>query len=253
MRIPVVAGNWKMHKSFEEGLSLASEVIPMVQDEMHHKAEIVLCVPYIHLAAIARLADGTKTKVGAQDCSTETQGAYTGQVSAGQILSTGAKYVIIGHSERRQYNHETASQLTLKVKQALSAGLTPIFCCGEPLEIRQSGNFLDFVAQQLTDSLFELTPADFEKLIIAYEPIWAIGTGLNASNDQAQEMHAHLRNHLKSKFGNLADGMRILYGGSVKASNAAELFACPDVDGGLVGGASLASREFTDIVKCAQG
>lgn len=252
MRIPVVAGNWKMHKTFEEGLSLASEVIPMVQDEMHHKAEVVLCVPFIHLSAIARLADGTRTLVGAQDCSNQTQGAFTGQVSAGQIASTGAKYVIIGHSERRQYNQESAQELTQKAKQALAAGLTPIFCCGEPLEIRQGGNYLEYVAQQLTDSLFGLEGSDFEKLIIAYEPIWAIGTGLTASNDQAQEMHAFLRKHLATKFGNLADSMRILYGGSVKATNATELFACPDVDGGLVGGASLASREFTEIVKCAR-
>jgi triosephosphate isomerase len=191
-----------------------------------------------------------KVFIAAQNCSQHSSGAYTGEVSVSMLKSTGVKFVIIGHSERRQYFNETNNQLAQKVDLALAEDLTPIFCCGEPLEIREDGSFFDYVCNQLTESLFHLTREQISSLVIAYEPIWAIGTGKTATAQQAQDMHAKIRAHLASQYGDeIANEISILYGGSCKPDNAKELFANPDVDGGLIGGASLNARDFVDIAK----
>ena len=251
MRKNIVAGNWKMNKTLEEGITLASEIVNMVKDEVRDDTTVVLNPPFIHLNSIHHLVkNAPKVFLGAQNCNDHASGAYTGEVSVDMLRSVGVDYVILGHSERREYYKESNELLTKKVNLVLEKGLTPIFCCGESLEIRQEGSYVEFVSNQLTDSLFHLTQEDFSKIVIAYEPIWAIGTGVTASSDQAQEMHAALRAHLASKYGKtIADETSILYGGSCKPDNANELFANPDVDGGLIGGASLTSRDFVDIVK----
>jgi len=251
MRKKIVAGNWKMNKDLEAGLSLASEVINMVADEYHGTGIAILCTPFVHLHSVSKLLAGnTKVALAAQNCSQYQSGAYTGEISVEMIKSVGATWVVLGHSERREYFNETDALLLEKTKTVLGAGLNPIFCCGEPLAIREGGEYLNYVKDQLTHGLFALSAEDFSKIVIAYEPIWAIGTGLTASPEQAQEMHAALRTHIAAHYGaEIAENTSILYGGSVKASNAKELFSCPDVDGGLVGGASLQSREFTEIVK----
>lgn len=251
MREQIVAGNWKMNNDIHQGMKLASEIINMVQDEVRGPAKAVLAPPFIHLTNVARLIEGSEhISLSAQNCSDHSSGAYTGEISVDMIKSTGAEYVIIGHSERREYYNESNEQLKTKVDLALEAGLTPIFCCGETLETRESGNHFGFVCNQLTESLFHLSETQFSKLVLAYEPIWAIGTGKTASTEQAQEMHAQLRGHLAGHYSNeVADNTSILYGGSCKPSNAPELFACADVDGGLIGGASLSSRDFVDIIK----
>jgi triosephosphate isomerase len=190
--------------------------------------------------------------VGAQNCSEHESGAYTGEVSAPMLKSMNIPYVIVGHSERRQYFGEDGKLLAKKVDIALKHGLTPIFCCGEPLEVREKNEHEKLVKQQVEESLFHLDAASLQKVVIAYEPVWAIGTGKTATAQQAQDMHAVIRKHLATKFEQpVADKIQILYGGSVNAANAKELFACPDVDGGLVGGASLKSREFTEVIKGA--
>jgi len=240
-----------MNKTLEEGITLASEIINMVADEVQDDTLVVLNPPFIHLNSIYHLVkDAPKVFLGAQNCNDHDSGAYTGEVSVDMLKSVGVDYVILGHSERREYFYESNELLAKKVNLALHKGLTPIFCCGESLDIRQEGSYVDYVCGQLTDSLFHLTSEDFSKIVIAYEPIWAIGTGVTASSDQAQEMHAALRTHLISKYGKaIANETSILYGGSCKPDNAKELFANPDVDGGLIGGASLKSRDFVDIVK----
>lgn len=251
MRKKIVAGNWKMNNTLDEGLKLSSEVVNMVNDEVMDDVEVILGAPFIHLSAVSKIVtDSSKVFLSAQNCNENASGAYTGEVSVGMLNSVGATHVILGHSERREYFNESNSQLAAKVDAALAGGLTPIFCCGESLDIRESGEHFDFVCNQLTESLFHLDTEDFSKIVIAYEPIWAIGTGVTASADQAQEMHAKIRTHLASKYGSeIADSTSILYGGSAKPDNAPELFANPDVDGGLIGGASLKSRDFVDIVK----
>ncbi|WP_266368998.1 triose-phosphate isomerase [Tellurirhabdus rosea] len=249
MRKKIVAGNWKMNKTAEEAVALTSEVVNMIGDEVTGDVQVVLCVPSVYLTTLRQYLTG-RVALGAQNCHEKASGAYTGEVSAPMLKSIGVQYVILGHSERRQYFNETNEQLAEKVNIALANNLTPIFCCGESLDLRQSGDFVGFVASQLTDSLFHLSPEEFGKIVIAYEPIWAIGTGLTASAAQAQEMHAALRQHIAAKYGpEVADNTTILYGGSANAQNAEELFACPDVDGGLIGGASLKSRDFTTVVK----
>jgi len=250
MRQKIVAGNWKMNKSLTEAQTLASEVINMVKDEYRGHGVMVLCPPSPFLGVVVNLVNGqSNVGVGAQNCHEKVSGAYTGEISTSMIKSTGATYVIIGHSERREYFNEGDALLALKVSKVLEEGLTPIFCCGETLDIRESGNHINFVKDQLSNGLFHLSDEDFKKIVIAYEPIWAIGTGKTASSDQAQEMHHELRLHLVTKFDDIAHDTSILYGGSVKADNAEDLFSRPDVDGGLVGGASLKSRDFVDIVK----
>lgn len=240
-----------MNNTLEEGLKLSSEVVNMVNDEVTDDVTVILGAPFIHLSAVSRIvADSEKVFVSAQNCNEHASGAYTGEISVGMISSVNADYVILGHSERREYFNETNTQLAAKVDAVLAGGLTPIFCCGESLEIREMDNHFEFVCNQLTESLFHLDADAFSKIVIAYEPIWAIGTGVTASSEQAQEMHGKIRAHLAEKYGNeIADNTSILYGGSCKPDNAEELFANPDVDGGLIGGASLKSRDFVDIVK----
>lgn len=251
MRKKIVAGNWKMNKTYEEALSLASEVIFMANDEVNSEVQMIMASPFPYLVPLNKYLDKSPNiAMAAQNCSDKESGAYTGEVSAAMLASIGVKYVIIGHSERRQYFSESNQQLKDKVDLALAHNLTPIFCCGESLELRNGSNFLEFVANQLTESIFHLDAEAFSKIVIAYEPIWAIGTGLTASSAQAQEMHAYLRKHIEAKYGaDVANGISILYGGSCNEKNAQELFACADVDGGLIGGASLKSREFVNIAK----
>ncbi|MGC1240857.1 MAG: triose-phosphate isomerase [Chryseosolibacter sp.] len=251
MRKKIVAGNWKMNKTFEEAGILTAEVMGMVADEVKGNARVILCVPFPYLLSIKnQLGKNTRIEVGAQNCSEHEAGAYTGEVSAAMLRSIGIPYVILGHSERRQFFNEDGKLLAKKVDIALKYGLTPIFCCGEPLDVREKNEHEKLVKQQLEEALFHLDAASLEKTIIAYEPVWAIGTGKTATAQQAQDMHAVIRRHLASKYEqSVADNISILYGGSVNAANAKELFSCADVDGGLVGGASLKSREFTEIIK----
>jgi triosephosphate isomerase len=251
MRKKIVAGNWKMNMTFEEGQILTSEIVNMYKDEAIKDVIAVLNPPFPHICPVKKLIGSVEgIALGAQNCSDKEGGAYTGEVSAKILASFGVQYVILGHSERREYFKENNELLAEKVKVALANGLTPIFCCGESLEIRTAGTHEANVKFQLTESLFGLTPEEFSKVVIAYEPIWAIGTGKTATADQAQEMHAALRRHIGSKFGKeIAAQTSILYGGSANPGNAKELFSKPDVDGGLIGGASLKSRDFLDIIK----
>lgn len=251
MRKKIVAGNWKMNKNLEEALSLASEVIFMANDEVNSNVQLVMACPFPYLIPLNKYLDKSPNiAMAAQNCHEKASGAYTGEVSAAMLASIGVNFVILGHSERRQYFAESNAQLKEKVDIALANGLCPIFCCGESLELRNGSDFLAFVANQITESLFHLSAEEFAKIVIAYEPIWAIGTGLTASSAQAQEMHAYLRSHIANKYGQtIAENTSILYGGSCNEKNAAELFACADVDGGLIGGASLKSREFVNIAK----
>lgn len=251
MRKNIVAGNWKMNMTLEEGQTLTSEILNMFKDENISNAIAVLNPPFPHIFPVKKMiGDATGVFLGAQNCSDKESGAYTGEVSAKILASFGVQYVIIGHSERREYFKESNEMLGVKVKQALANGLIPIFCCGESLEIRTAGTHEPNVKFQLTESLFDLSPEDFSKIVIAYEPIWAIGTGKTASSDEAQDMHAALRRHVASKYGkDIANETSILYGGSCNPKNAVELFSKPDVDGGLIGGASLKSRDFVDILK----
>jgi len=246
MRKKIVAGNWKMNKTLQEGIDLAKTINRQVED---NGVIIILCTPFIHLTEVRNVITKDSLFLGAQNCASEKSGAFTGEVSVDMIQSTGAEYVIIGHSERRSYYQEDDALLNKKVKLALEAGLVPIFCCGEVLAERQAGNHMKIVRTQIEKALFDLPPELFDKVVIAYEPVWAIGTGVNATADQAQEMHKAIRELIAEKFGNLAaDNTSILYGGSCKPSNAKELFANPDVDGGLIGGASLNAADFMGII-----
>jgi triosephosphate isomerase len=248
MRQNIVAGNWKMNKSYEEGLALAKEVIEKAKTD---NAKVIFCTPFIHLPAVSEMVKGVENiHVAAQNCYTKTSGAYTGETSVTMLKSIGVEYVVIGHSERREYFNESHEMLAEKVNVILENGLLPIFCCGEALAIREANTYVEFVGKQLKDSLFHLSAEDFGKVVIAYEPIWAIGTGVTASPKQAQDTQAALRNIIAEKYGaTVADDTTILYGGSVKPANAKELFGCPDVDGGLVGGASLTAENFVPITE----
>ena len=244
MRKNIVAGNWKMNTTLQEGVKLAQEVNEALCG-IETKCDVVICTPFTHLASVNNVIDPAKLGLGAENCADHAKGAYTGEVSASMVASTGAKYVILGHSERRQYYGETSE--TLRDKVALA--LTPIFCIGEVLEERENGTYNDIVKTQIEEGLFNLSAEDFGKIILAYEPVWAIGTGKTATADQAEDMHAHIRNTIASKYGNeVAENTSILYGGSCKPSNAAELFAKPNVDGGLIGGAALDAPSFMGIV-----
>ncbi len=251
MRKKIVAGNWKMNKDYQEGLALFSEVVNMVKDEVRGAQQVVVCAPYIHLHSLAALANGHQhIAVGAQNAHQEESGAYTGEISTSMLASVGTDYVILGHSERRQYFAEDNALLAKKTDAALKSGLKPIFCIGETLTEREGGTYYDVVKTQLAEGTFHLSAEDFGKLVIAYEPVWAIGTGVTASSDQAQEIHAFIRKEIASKYGaDVADATSILYGGSCNPKNADELFAQADIDGGLIGGASLKSRDFVDIAK----
>jgi triosephosphate isomerase len=251
MRKKIVAGNWKMNMEYNEGLTLFSEVINMVKDEITGSQQAVVCSPFIHLHSLAQLAKGyAKVSVGAQNAHQAESGAYTGEISAKMINSVGAEYVILGHSERRQYFGEDNALLAKKTDTALANGLKPIFCIGETLDERNAEKHFDIIKSQLAEGTFHLEEASFSKLVIAYEPVWAIGTGVTASSAQAQEIHAFIRAEIAVKYGQaVADSTTILYGGSCNPKNAADLFAQADIDGGLIGGASLKSRDFVDIVK----
>ena len=248
MRKKIVAGNWKMNLNLQEGIALANELNEaLVADKPN--CDVVICTPFIHLASVASAVDASVIGVGAENCADKVSGAYTGEVSAAMVASTGAKYVILGHSERRAYYGETEAILKEKVQLALANGLTPIFCIGEVLEERNQGIQNEVVYKQLAGSLYDLSAEDFSKIILAYEPVWAIGTGLTATPEQAQEIHAYIRSTIVEKYGaEVAENTSILYGGSCKASNAKELFANADVDGGLIGGASLKVADFKGII-----
>lgn len=251
MRKKIVAGNWKMNLDYQEGVSLFSEISNMAKDELTGGQQVIVCSPFIHLHSIAQLAKGTgAVSVGAQNIAEKESGAYTGETSAKQVKSTGADYVILGHSERRAYFHEDDQTLSVKVDLALKHELIPIFCIGETQDERESNRFFDVIRTQLEKGVFHLSNEDFSKIILAYEPVWAIGTGLTATPAQAQEVHQFIREEIAGKYNQrLADATSILYGGSCNPSNAPELFAQADIDGGLIGGASLKSRDFTDIAK----
>ena len=249
MRKKIVAGNWKMNTDYAEGIALFSEIVNIVRDEKKGDQIAIICAPYIHLNSVAKLG-GETVKIGAQNCHQNESGAYTGEISAKMIKSVGCEYVIIGHSERRQYFAENDALLAEKTKIALANQLTPIFCIGETLDERNNGNFFEILKNQLVNGLFVLSAEDFSKTVIAYEPVWAIGTGLTATAEQAQEVHAFIRAEVAAQYNAaVAEETSILYGGSCNPKNAAELFAQKDIDGGLIGGASLKSRDFADIVK----
>ena len=248
MRKNIVAGNWKMNTTVPEGVELAKGVNEALKATKAN-CDVVIAVPATHLVAVNQVIDANLLGLGAENCADHKSGAYTGEVSAAMVASTGAKYVILGHSERRQYYNETAEILKEKTLLALENGLTPIFCIGEVLEERENGTYFDVIKAQVEDSLFNLSAEDFGKIVLAYEPVWAIGTGKTATADQAEEIHAFIRNLIAEKYGNeVAENTSILYGGSCKPSNAKELFAKPNVDGGLIGGAALAVDTFMGIV-----
>ncbi|MGZ3854250.1 MAG: triose-phosphate isomerase [Flavisolibacter sp.] len=250
MRKQIAAANWKMNLTYQQGEKLLNDIL-QAQIQLHEHQQVIFAVPFPYLImAKSGVADDRGYSIAAQNCSDKKSGAYTGEVSAEMLQSLGVKYCIIGHSERREYFLENNKILAEKVNICLQYELTPIFCCGESLRIREENNQNQFVQQQLEESLFHLSPEQVKSIIIAYEPIWAIGTGKTASTEQAQEMHKHLRSVLAGKYGDaVANEIPVLYGGSVKANNAAELFGSPDVDGGLVGGASLVAKDFIDIIK----
>ncbi len=250
-RQQIVAGNWKMNKNYGEGRELATEIVARLKPS---DTKVVLCTPFIHLPLVQELINGVSNLyTGAQNCHQEDKGAYTGEISVEMLKSVGVSYVILGHSERREYFAESDELLAKKVDKVLAGGLLPIFCCGESLDIRDAGTHIAHVEAQIKAGLFHLSAEDFAKVVIAYEPIWAIGTGRTASPEQAQDMHAAIRTLLASKYGaEAADATSILYGGSVNGGNAAVLFAQPDVDGGLVGGASLKADEFITIVEATK-
>ncbi|MBI2730583.1 MAG: triose-phosphate isomerase [Sphingobacteriales bacterium] len=250
MRKQIAAANWKMNLTYQQGETLTDELLDN-EYSLKENHEVVFGVPFPYLGMVAgKTANKKGFYVAAQNCSNKKSGAYTGETSVEMLSSLHIQYVIIGHSERREYFNESDQMLAEKVNLALDFGLTPIFCCGEPLAIREAENQNEFVEVQLQESLFHLSAEQLKKIVIAYEPIWAIGTGKTASSQQAQEMHAHLRSVLAAKFTNeVADEISILYGGSVKAANAVEIFGMPDVDGGLVGGASLVAAEFAAIIR----
>ncbi|MGI6340091.1 MAG: triose-phosphate isomerase [Bacteroidales bacterium] len=250
MRKKIVAGNWKMNMDLAEGLKFAKSIAEYYEKNPAGETGVILCTPFIHLAGVADILKGGKVACGAQNCASEPSGAYTGEVSASMVKSTGAEYVIIGHSERRTYYSENNIILFKKTRLALDNGLKVIFCCGEVLEEREKEHHFLIVRKQLEEGLFGLSKDDFTKVVIAYEPVWAIGTGLTATPEQAQEMHAFIRSMVADQYGKeCADDLTILYGGSCKPSNAAELFSNPDVDGGLIGGASLKKEDFCAIVE----
>lgn len=245
MRRKIVAGNWKMNLKKEEALFLVDQIHNSSKDL--ENVELLIFPPAIFLSDFSK---ETEIGVGAQNFHPEEKGAFTGEISVSHLNDSNIRYALIGHSERRSLFFESDAFIKLKVDSALSHGITPVFCCGEPLEIRQKNEEIDYVKNQFENSLFHLNADQFEKCIIAYEPVWAIGTGMTASVEQAEDMHASIRSWIKAKYGDeLAQKITILYGGSCNPSNAAELFASPNVDGGLIGGASLVAESFISIAK----
>lgn len=251
MRRPLVAGNWKMHGSRSENAALLDAVLAGVSAEAD--AECVVCPPFVYLADAARTLRDSAIKLGAQNLSAESQGAFTGEVSAAMLKDVGCEFVIVGHSERRHLYGESDSLVARKVSAALHRGLTPIVCVGEQLAEREANATHEVVGRQL-DAVIEVCGIDaVERMVLAYEPVWAIGTGRNASPEQAQDVHDFIRRRVAAKNAKIASSVRVLYGGSVKAGNASDLFRMPDVDGGLIGGASLKAEEFLAIVAAAEG
>lgn len=250
MRKKIVAGNWKMNKSLSQGLQLVDEIIAAASASPSNSVLKIIAPPFTHLASVhEKIKTISGFAVAAQNCHHMSNGAYTGEVSAEMINSTGTNYVIIGHSERRQYFGESDSLLAQKVNLALTNNLIPIFCIGENGDERKTNQHLEVVKKQLKEALFHLPPPDFAKLIIAYEPVWAIGTGVTATSHQAQGMHNYIRSEINKKYGKeISENTSILYGGSCNPQNAQELFACLDVDGGLIGGASLKAADFVSII-----
>lgn len=250
MRTKIVAGNWKMNLDFTEAEELLTGISEQLEAEGLPDVTVVICPPAVYLEMANDFAEDGGFYTGAQNLSDKTSGAYTGEISATMIQSVGADFVIVGHSERRAYFNETDELLKAKVHQAIRHDLVPIFCCGEVLEERNNGSHFEVVKRQLDISLFDLSEEDFGSVVIAYEPVWAIGTGVTASPDQAQEMHAYIRKLVAEKYGQeVAEETTILYGGSCNEKNAAELFGQADVDGGLIGGASLKVDSFIGIIK----
>jgi triosephosphate isomerase len=248
MRKKIVAGNWKMNKTFQEGVDLAIEISNIVTEKGDKNVNVIVSPPFTHIAEVNKVVNNERVSVAGQNCATETSGAYTGEISAEMLWSAGADSVILGHSERRTYYGETNALLNTKVKKAIEFNLTPIYCVGEILAEREAGKHFDVIKEQIETVLFDLEVTDFEKVVIAYEPVWAIGTGKTATSDQAQEVHKFIRDLLSAKFGAAAQNTSILYGGSCNPKNAKELFANPDVDGGLIGGASLKAEDFIQII-----
>ena len=248
MRRKIVAGNWKMNTMPAEGVELAKAVAAK-RHEAGSNVELIVCPPFTHLSEVVKVTRGTGVAVGAQNCAAEEKGAYTGEVSAAMLASLGVEYVILGHSERREYYGETSETLNRKMAMAYANKLVPIYCVGEKLAEREAGKHFDVVGAQLREVVFNLTTEQFAHLIVAYEPVWAIGTGKTATSEQAEEIHAFIRKTLAEKFGEAAENTPILYGGSCKPSNAPELFAKSDVDGGLIGGAALDADSFLGIAK----
>ena len=252
MRKKIVAGNWKMNNTLQEGIELAKEVSSKVVAANAKDVTVVIGVPFIHLAEVNKVV-GSTLAVSSQDCATEVSGAYTGEISASMVASTGSKYIILGHSERRCYYGETNETLVKKVERVLENNLEVIFCIGEVLEEREAGKHFEVVKSQLENGIFNLTAEQFAKVVVAYEPVWAIGTGKTASSAQAEEIHAFIRKTIADKYNQeVADNTSILYGGSCNAKNADELFSQPNVDGGLIGGASLKADDFLAIITARQ-
>ena len=246
MRKEIVAGNWKMNKNLQQGKELCNSILNQLETL---NKEVILAVPHTHLTVLAELIKGSDLKLAAQNCHHELSGAYTGEISASMLTDIGVDYVILGHSERRLYNNEGNNLLRKKVNAALSQNLKVIYCCGETLDDRNSEVHFDLVNKQIVEGIFHLNAEAIKNIVIAYEPIWAIGTGETATSAQAQEMHANIRNVITNQYGaELAHDISILYGGSCNANNAQELFAQTDVDGGLIGGASLYAEDFISII-----
>lgn len=250
MRKQIAAANWKMNLTIDKAVTLLGDILKE-NVSLSDSRQVIFAVPFPYLIKAAEQLEGrTNYAIAAQNCSNKKSGAFTGEVSVEMLASIGIRYCVVGHSERREYYNETNEVLKEKVDLCLEQGIAPIFCCGEALEIRERSGQNDFVHGQLEDSLFHLSENQIKRIIIAYEPIWAIGTGKTATTEQAQQMHLFIRSVLAEKWGaEVAQAITILYGGSVKASNAKELFGCADVDGGLVGGASLVAPEFVEIIK----
>lgn len=253
MRTKIVAGNWKMNKNFGEADDLINDIVDLLEDQgKPGNVDVILCPPFVYLEMAGDLTEDFPVFIGAQNLSQFESGAYTGEISAAMLRSMHIDFCIIGHSERRKYFNESDVTLLEKVKVAQKHDVVPIFCCGEVLEDREAGKHFDVVKNQLESTIFQLAAEDFTTLIIAYEPVWAIGTGVNATKEQAQEMHHYIRDLIRNKYGgDIANEKTILYGGSCNAKNAGELFSMPDVDGGLIGGASLTAEEFVKIVMAA--
>ena len=249
MRRKIVAGNWKCNTNLQEGIELAKAVNTLIAEKGAEDVVVIIGTPFTHLSSVVNTVNTDRIGVAAQNCAAEPKGAFTGEISAEMVKSTGADYVILGHSERRQYYGDTSEILNKKLALAFENNLTPVYCCGEPLEIREANEHKTYVKKQLEETVFQLSPEDFKKIIVAYEPLWAIGTGKTASSEQAQEIHAAIRSAIADKFGQeIAEEISILYGGSCKPTNAKELFANNDVDGGLIGGAALKAEDFLGII-----